>query len=121
MPWKGRLVNCIVAYNLKEGGTKQETINWTNKATFTNCCTYPSTATVLATSPGYINVDPKFVDPAHGDFSLQLSSPCRNAGTKADWMENALDLAGKKRIFEHEVDIGCYEYKPIYGMMLIVH
>jgi hypothetical protein len=123
MPWNGRLVNCIVAYNLKNGGTAQETINWSasNGATFTNCCTYPSTATVLATSSGYINVDPKFVDPANGDFSLQLGSPCIDAGLDADWMvgRKVKDLAGSVRISGEHVDIGCYErYFPL-GMLLM--
>ena len=113
MPWNGRLVNNIVAYNLKNGGTAQETINWnaSNGATFTNCSTYPSTATVLATSPGYINADPKFVDPANGDFSLQPGSPCIDKGLDADWMRGraSRDVAGSIRISGDAVDIGCYE------------
>ena len=124
MPWNGRIVNCIVAYNLKSDGTAQETINWSaaNGATFSNCCTYPSTATVLATSPGYINVDPKFVDPAQGDFRLAADSPCVNAGVNADWMsgKGSKDLAGNPRIYKGTVDIGCYELWMPPGLMIFL-
>ena len=113
MPWNGRIVNCIVAYNLKSGGTAQETINWatSNGATFNNICTWPGTKDVLTAANGCINADPKFTDAAHGDFTLRPDSPCVNAGVNADWMngKKSRDLAGVPRLYGASVDIGCYE------------
>ena len=76
--------------------------------------------TRFTASNGCIAADPKFVDPAHGDFTLQASSPCRNAGAIADWMNSAFDLLGKKRIIGDTVDIGCYEFRPIPSLVVFL-
>lgn len=122
MPWNGRLVNNIVAYNLTKGGSAQDVLNWVSSsgATFTNCCTYPATASVLTAANGCINANPKFVDPANGDFRISASSPCKDAGLSASWMANAFDLAGKVRVSGSAPDIGCYEYVAAKGLLLII-
>ncbi len=78
--------------------------------TFTNCCTAPLTGLV---GEGNTDVDPLFVDLA-GDYRLQPSSPCINAGFNQAWLADALDLDGRSRLdrFSGKVDLGCYEYVP---------
>ena len=58
---------------------------------------------------GCVNADPLFADAANGDFTLQPNSPCRNEGRLEDWMTDATDLAGSKRVSGRGVDMGCYE------------
>ena len=60
---------------------------------------------------GSFQSDPKFVNPASGDFALGASSPAINAGTP-DVSGIGLaptDLAGKSRIANGRVDMGAYE------------
>ena len=115
----GTLKNCIFAFNRKNGGTADES-GWTDaNGTFLNCCSYPGTTTHLTAANGCINADPKFADVAKGDFSLQPSSPCRNAGANGAWMEWALDLAGNPRLDDTTVDIGCYEWQSIAGFTIL--
>lgn len=60
-------------------------------------------------SSSNITADPFFVDAANGDFRLQPSSPCRDAGDNA-MVLTLLDLDGKPRINNGTVDMGAYEY-----------
>lgn len=54
--------------------------------------------------------DPRFVDPARGNFQLLSDSPCINAGKKVeDFKENSLDLAGNPRVVGGKIDIGAHE------------
>ena len=67
-------------------------------------CAFPKAVGSLAAIP-----DPAFTDPAHGDFTVQSSSPLRNGGTALADL-GALDLAGDARVQGAAPDIGCYEY-----------
>lgn len=124
--WGGKLKNCIVAFNTVNGASDADkkssgNTSWTlNDAAYENCCGWPG-VTRFTTANGCIAADPKFVDAAHGDFALQMSSPCVDKGANDGWMTTAKDLVGRKRIIGDIVDIGCYEYKPIPGMMLMVY
>ena len=65
--------------------------------------------------------DPLFVDYENGNLHLQKGSPCIDIGLNQDWMYTAKDLDGRKgRIANTTVDIGCYEYWPMMGLMLIL-
>ena len=66
-----------------------------------------------------VGVDPKFRNPARGDYRFRSGSPAQNAGTCREWMNGATDLNGNPRILNKVVDIGCYEV-PVTGLMLIV-
>jgi len=70
------------------------------------------------TSNGNISDDPQFVDLAAGNYRLLESSPCLNSGDSSvvDW---ARDLDGNRRI-QGVVDMGCYEFQPPSGSILIV-
>ena len=122
--WGGTLKNCIVAFNTK-CGRPEDTAYWNNDSAITaanyiNCCS-DRAITKFTEENGCFAADPKFVDAAHGDFALQMSSPCVDKGANDGWMTTAKDLVGHKRIIGDFVDIGCYEYKPIPGMMLMLY
>ena len=70
------------------------------------CCTTP----LMVFLSGSITNEPLFVDPAGGDFHLQASSPCINAGTNAN-AAGPTDLDGNPRISGGVVDMGAYEYQ----------
>jgi len=56
-----------------------------------------------------LTTDPKFTDPASGDFSLQASSPAINAGTHLTYLET--DIFGVPRPQGPYPDIGAIEYR----------
>jgi hypothetical protein len=58
---------------------------------------------------GNIGADPKFVNPAGGDYRLQSSSPCLNTGTASVPGLPATDLDGGPRILGSAPDMGAYE------------
>lgn len=45
-----------------------------------------------------------------GDYHLQASSPCIDAGRNEDWMWRASDLDGNVRVMDGVVDMGAYEF-----------
>ena len=104
------LYNCIVYYN-----TASSDSNWLN-CTLNYSCTTPDPGGV-----GNITNDPQFVNAAAGDYHLQSTSPCINAGTNQDWMIGATDLDGNPRIdASGRVDMGAYEYQgPIVSAVTI--
>lgn len=56
--------------------------------------------------PGNIDLDPLFTNPAAGDYTLALHSPCVDAADPAD---QGLDLAGTARPLGPAPDMGAYE------------
>lgn len=70
---------------------------------------------------GNIILDPEFIDPETGDYSLNWNSPCIEAG-KPDTTGLNLpntDLSGNPRIVNDRVDMGAYEYQfPVGGLFL---
>jgi hypothetical protein len=73
---------------------------------------------------GNISMDPKFVDAANGDFSLQSDSPCIDSGTNTitDYTFPVADLGSCIRIWDGNgdsnaiVDMGAYEYGAPVGI-----
>ena len=57
------------------------------------------------------NVDPLFVDPANGDFHLQATSPCIDAGDNNAPGLPLTDMDGLPRISSGRVVIGAYEFQ----------
>ena len=81
------------------------TPNFFGELIIQNCCTVPANA-----FDDNIASDPLFVDPGNGDFRLQGTSPCINAGSNL-LVTNAFDLDNNSRIQGGTVDIGAYEYQ----------
>ena len=68
-----------------------------------------------------VGTDPRFEDPAHGDFTPQRRSRCRDAGILLDWTVGAKDLGGlHDRWIGAAPDLGCYESWKIPGILLFV-
>jgi hypothetical protein len=67
----------------------------------------------ITSGAGNIGVDPKWANPAAGDFSLLAGSPAIDAGdpAAAPGAESATDLAGKPR-FVGRTDMGALEFQP---------
>ncbi|MFH0908898.1 MAG: choice-of-anchor Q domain-containing protein, partial [bacterium] len=66
------------------------------------CCLYPPFANNIGDVP-------RFVNPAAGDYRLQPSSPCINAGSNA-YVTADVDLDGRPRMLGGRVDMGAYEF-----------
>ena len=96
------LNNCISYFNFAPAGTGT---NYDSSSTLNYCCTIPLPASGI----GNITNNPLFVNPA-GNFQLQGSSPCINAGNNA-YVDFPTDLNGNPRIVGGTVDIGAYEYQ----------
>jgi hypothetical protein len=58
------------------------------------------------TGTGNLNADPKFVDPANGDYHLGVGSPCIDKGTSVG--VPAVDIEGTPR--DAAPDMGAYEW-----------
>lgn len=60
-----------------------------------------------------IDADPLFTDADNGDYSLQSTSPCINAGDATDILSMLpeTDLLGNTRIYQSYIDMGTIEYQ----------
>ncbi|MFA7159681.1 MAG: choice-of-anchor Q domain-containing protein [Kiritimatiellia bacterium] len=76
---------------------------------FTNTCIFSTNDLVAEACDGNFTNSPRFVDFAGEDFHLAPGSPCVNAGINQDWMTNAVDLNGERRIRYGTVDVGACE------------
>lgn len=64
----------------------------------------------LETGPGFINLDPLFVDPAMGDYHLSAGSPCIDAGNPNFVpLPGETDIDGEARVQGAAVDLGSDE------------
>jgi hypothetical protein len=96
------LMNCIV-YGNKYGSGAVD--NWSG-------CNISSTCTTPLPSDGANNFTnaPLFVNQSGGDFHLQSTSPCINAGDNA-YVTVTNDFDGNPRIKGGTVDVGAYEFQ----------
>jgi hypothetical protein len=92
-----QLNNCIVEYN------SQPNYIW---GTLNYCCTTPTPTNGV----GNITNAPVFIDQTGGNFRLQPTSPCINAGNNA-FVFGSTDLDGNPRIVGGTVDMGAYEFQ----------
>jgi len=102
----GLVANCVVYSNIVQNGSCPNWTNEVNTVVFTNCCTSPTN-----NLPGTGNIDnsPQFINSVAGNYRMASGSPCINAGLNQNWMINAVDLDGRRRIRYDTVDIGAYE------------
>jgi len=98
----GTLNNCIIYGNIFGAGAPD---NYA-PGTFNNCCTTP----LPASGANNFTTAPLFVNQNGGDYHLQSSSPCINAGNNA-YVSITNDLDGNPRIRGGTVDIGAYEFQ----------
>jgi len=105
------LTNCLLWSN-KDGSSNIESaqIDTSGSTPAINyCCIQGWTDTLGGT--GNINKDPLFVDITKGDYHLQPTSPCVNAGdAKYAAAADETDIDGEPRVIKNRVDIGADEY-----------
>ncbi len=115
--------NCIVTLN--------NSIIWGNKAAIDgnqfylfsaganlilnhSCYSIRAEDTMLYSSPTFTANDciigsPKFVNSSAKDYRIRKNSPCLNTGNNA-YSTEVKDLAGRARIQNTTIDMGCYEW-----------
>ena len=123
----GTVTNCVIAFNTRAGAAETGTdwclVDPNNTSVlvpsaYVNSCAWPAATGAFLEANGCVNADPRFTDAAHGDFTLRVSSPCRDAGATESWMAASRDLGGNQRVIGKSVDIGCYESAP-RGLVLL--
>ena len=88
--------------------------HWVNEATTEGVANLLKKPTVsFCTNTDATNKNPKFVNPAKGNYKLKKGSYAIDKGSLPKWIKKyvgAKDLAGRKRIRGKAIDRGCYEY-----------
>ena len=97
------LNNCVVYDNIAWFGYNFDS-DW--PSAFDYCCTTP----MPTNGVGNITNDPAFVILTNGDFHLQATSRCINAGNNSS-VVGSTDLDGNSRIMGGAVDMGAYEFQ----------
>lgn len=85
-----------------------------NNDVFGNVTNYQGVADP-GTARGNISVDPMFTDAVGNNFTLQIASPCRDAGLDTAVWPDWLDVTGQPRIQGTHVDMGAYEFAGAVG------
>lgn len=102
--------NCIIAGNFCASSPYGDIANNSNvKYVFNTLCNQldVSGANVNSNLNGMVD----FVDAAHGDYRLNGTSICIDAGTTSRTAVGETDIAGNPRLSGEGVDLGCYEYQ----------
>ena len=109
------LTNCIIYGNVVSVGADKTDVKFHNAGGITTetnamaCCLFTSALSPDPNRGNITNADPMFLNPDRGDYHLNPRSPCLNAGANMNWMVDAVDLDGKKRLRYGRVDMGAYE------------
>ncbi len=101
---RGFIINCIIWGNSSP---------WPWGSTFYESTTpfYSCIQDWTGGGRGNISADPRFVDPANGDYHLQPGSPCIDAGSTYYLLrEYIIDVDGECRLAGSSVDMGSDEY-----------
>lgn len=93
------LLNCISYFNEADYDPNVSDCN----CSFT--CTIP-----LQAGNGNIDSDPRFIESFSGNYRLDSTSPCIDAGTNVSSILISTDLDGNPRYQGKSVDMGAYEY-----------
>lgn len=116
------LINCTITGNALGlinatgiNGVVYGNANEINTCTLFNCCSRSTAATSFLARANFTN-RPLFVDPANGDFHLQMNSPCINAGANT-YVQTSVDLDGQPRIAGSFVGVGAFEYQAPVGRL----
>jgi|GEM_PF-2694360 hypothetical protein len=119
----GDLFNCTVLYNSAgEGGGIYEAlaegciIAYNTAPNGPNVCYYGAPEVTRSTilpggypGAGNLALDPRFVNPAAGDYRLRVDSPCIDVGGSL----TGTDLDGRLRFQGSAADMGAYEYPVV--------
>ena len=109
--------------NGKDGTiTVRNSILWGNDAEVSPVVsiTHSLVAGYTGAEPTVRSLDPLFVSPETGDYTIRTASPGRDAGVTEDWMRAAVDRQGHPRVVHRLVDLGCYENQTRDGTILFL-
>lgn len=139
--------NVTVVGNLGADSAGIWDFSYFGQSTYTNCVVWDNGVWAIAgnasfaycnTDPpqsgmGNISADPRFVDPANGNYKIAAGSPCIDAGSNlALTPEMIFDLAGLSRRVDDPntvdtgagappiVDMGAFEFQVNFGLALTV-
>lgn len=131
------VVNCLFVNNTANGTRVDFGVFAEAKETFegplcvnivSNCmyesgCTYAGgqvgKETCFQGAARFVAGNANYPDEPH--YALRHASAARNRGINQPWMTSAKDFAGRDRILEGVVDVGCYECDlPALGLMLFL-
>jgi hypothetical protein len=127
-----RFTNCTFAHNQATHGKGGALFDSGGRSMLENCILWDNTAAHAGTNEifsnaesivsgsdvrggwpgaGNIDVDPRFVDPATGDFRLRADSPCRDVGHNVDLPDRVAnaDLDLQPRVVGASIDLGALE------------
>lgn len=93
------LRNSIIYFN---SGPSAPNVGYSSSASY--CCTPDN----IPNAGNFTNA-PLFINPPGGDYHLQSSSPCINAGNSA-WVFTGSDFDGNPRVVGSAVDVGAFEF-----------
>jgi hypothetical protein len=111
----GTVVNTIVADNTLYYTTPDNAAGGLTAFSF-SCAPEltPGVNDNLAQAPGFVDSDMR-------NYRLADASPCINAASFQDWMAApATDLDGAPRIRSRKPDMGCYEFIPLPGSVILL-
>ena len=75
---------------------------------------------VEGNTKGNISEDPRLVTTRQHRGYPAPGSPCADAGTASGWTADDVDLAGRPRLRDGKIDMGCYQIVPLPGLMLML-
>ena len=106
--------NCIIYFNKSGSVPTSSNLYDSSSSSYSNCCVAGFVDATAVITNNITTANPQFVDWTNSNYHLDRNSPCINAGVNRDWMANAVDFDGYRRVdkFSGRVDIGCYEYLP---------
>ena len=110
-----RVDNCIVYLNKSANNPPSSNLYDLSSSSYSNCCVAGFVNATAVITNNITTANPQFSDWTNGNYRLSRNSLCVNAGVNRDWMTNAVDLDGHRRvdIFSGLPDMGCYEYVPV--------
>ncbi len=112
---KGTAVNNIIYGNTDPAGARSDA--YVSTGTFNTNIVSSTFEITTETAEGNLVINPGFVDPDNGNYAIDFSSSAFDVGATIDTVKT--DISGTSRPQGSSYDIGCYEYMPSDGEMLV--
>ena len=106
--WAGLKLSSSIVYSNNSDIVIHGAALWSNVRCTNICTSFTNDLTAIGNTNNITN-NPCFANWAGKNFRLAADSPCVNKGLNLDWMTNAVNLDGRKRLRYGTVDMGAYE------------